>query len=59
MAWKTADLPNASGASFAFADFQRLTLSPGEQAWLFGAFALAFAGTDFFAAIAPSERALT
>ena len=43
MAWKTADLPNATGASFAFADFQRLSLSPTEQAWLFGAFALAFA----------------
>ncbi len=35
-------LYNQSG-SFALADLQRLSLSPVEQAWLFGAFTLAFA----------------
>ena len=30
-------------ASFAFADLLRIPLTPGEQMWLFGAFALAFA----------------
>ncbi len=32
-----------TNGSFALADFMRVSLTPGEQAWLFGAFALAFA----------------
>jgi NADH-quinone oxidoreductase subunit M len=43
MYWKTKELPGAAGPSFEFADFMRLTLTATEQAWLFGAFALAFA----------------
>lgn len=41
--WQTRGLAGAEGPTFAYEAFLRLNLSAGEQAWLFGAFALAFA----------------
>jgi NADH-quinone oxidoreductase subunit M len=41
--WQTKALHPDTGPSFAYADFMALKLTTTQQAWLFGAFALAFA----------------
>jgi NADH-quinone oxidoreductase subunit M len=41
--WQTKLIPGATAASFDYSDVLRVGLSAREQAWLFGAFALAFA----------------
>jgi NADH-quinone oxidoreductase subunit M len=41
--WQTKTLHPDTGPSFAYADFLELHLTAVQQAWLFGAFALAFA----------------
>ena len=41
--WQTKNIPGAAGPSFSYADLLNLKLSATQQAWLFGAFALAFA----------------